>query len=278
MPDAAFTSAFGDALVMGVVNVTPDSFSDGGRYLDHDRAIEHGRMLVAEGAEVLDIGGESTRPGAVAVAADQERERVVPVIEALAGDGARISIDTTKLQVAEAALSAGASMVNDVTALGTDPGIAGLCADRGAELVLMHMKGTPGTMQSDPRYDDVVAEVHDFLAERLEVALGAGVPRGKIWLDPGIGFGKTLEHNLTLIRDLGSFTDLGCRILLGTSRKRFIGNVDGSEVDSRLGGTIASSLLGIEQGATMVRVHDVAAFRQALVVAAAIRRAPAPFA
>jgi dihydropteroate synthase len=255
--------------LMGVVNVTPDSFSDGGRYLDADAAIAHGEELAREGAEILDVGGESTRPGAAAVGSDEELARTEPVVAALAGT-ATVSIDTSKAAVAEAALDAGASIVNDVTALRGDPQIGALCAERGAGLVLMHMQGTPRTMQVNPVYDDVVDDVKAFLAERLELAVGAGVDEQRVWLDPGIGFGKALEHNLELLSRLGELRGLGRPLVVGTSRKSFIGKIDGSGVDERLGGTIASSVFAAAEGATVLRVHDVAEVAQALTVAEAI--------
>ena len=261
---------------MGVVNVTPDSFSDGGLFLDPERAVAHGLELAAEGAEILDVGGESTRPGAEEVGAEEELRRTEPVVRALAervapGAGLQISIDTSKLAVAEAALDAGATIVNDVTALRGDPEIAGLVADRGAGLVLMHMLGTPRTMQRDPRYDDVVEEVRAFLAERIEAAVAAGVAEERIWVDPGIGFGKTLEQNLTLLRRVDELAELGRPVVVGASRKSFIGKIDGSDAAERLGGTIAASVLAVEGGAEVLRVHDVAALAQALRMAEAIR-------
>ncbi len=258
---------------MGVVNVTPDSFSDGGLFLDPERAIAHGRALAADGADLLDIGGESTRPGAEAVTAEVEVERTAPVVEALAGaDGAGIgvSIDTSKVAVAAAALDRGAAIVNDVTALRGDPDLAGLCAERDCEVVLMHMQGSPRTMQADPRYVDVVDDVRAFLAERIEAAIAAGIGEDRIWVDPGIGFGKTLEHNLELLRRLGELAELGRPIVIGTSRKRFLGAITGREVGDRLGGTIASNALALAAGADVFRVHDVAAARQALDVASVI--------
>ncbi len=258
-----------EAQVMGVVNVTPDSFSDGGEFFDAERAIAHGRELLAEGADVLDIGGESTRPGAEAVGAEEEAARVLPVIEALTGDGARVSVDTSKAAVADRALRAGAVIVNDVTALG-DPEMAALVADRGAELVLMHMQGEPRTMQENPVYEDVVDEVKGFLAGGIEAAVAAGVEEARIWVDPGIGFGKTVDHNLELLRRLGELTDLGRPILVGTSRKSFIGKLTGAPVEERLGGTIASSVIAVSNGASAVRVHDVRPMREALAVTAAI--------
>jgi dihydropteroate synthase len=257
-------------LVMGVVNVTPDSFSDGGEFLDPGRAIEHAAELVREGADVLDIGGESTRPGAEAVGAEEERRRVVPVLDGLVGVGVPISIDTSKAAVAEAALDAGATWVNDVTALRADPDLAALCAERRCEVVLMHMLGDPRTMQRDPRYDDVVDDVRDFLSERVEAAVAAGIAEERIWVDPGIGFGKTVEHNLELLRRLGELRALGRPILVGASRKTFIGKITGREVDERVGGTIAANALAIANGADGVRVHDVAATRDALKVVEAV--------
>ena len=260
-------------LVMGVVNVTPDSFSDGGEFLDPALAIEHAAGLVREGADVLDIGGESTRPGARPVGAEEERRRVVPVLDGLVGVGVPISIDTSKAAVAEAALDAGATWVNDVTALRSDPDLAALCADRGCEVVLMHMLGDPRTMQDDPRYDDVVDDVKRFLAERVEAAIEAGVAAERIWIDPGIGFGKTLEHNLELLRRLGELRDLGRPILVGASRKSFIGKITGRDAHERAGGTIATTVVAATQGAAAVRVHDVAATRDALTTLAAIEGA-----
>ncbi|MDQ2622247.1 MAG: dihydropteroate synthase [Actinomycetota bacterium] len=258
---------------MGIVNVTPDSFSDGGLFLDPAKAIDHGRELAAAGADVLDIGGESTRPGAGEVSAEEELDRVVPVVRGLAGV-APISIDTTKAVVAEAAIEAGAEIVNDVTALRADPAMAGLCARHGVDVILMHMIGTPRTMQDDPRYDDVVTEVRDFLLERVEFAISAGIPGTKIWIDPGIGFGKTVEHNLELLRATSEFSSTGLPVLVGPSRKAFIGRIDGSKERSRLGGTIAACLEAQRGGASMVRVHDAGAVVQAIRVANAIGSSP----
>jgi dihydropteroate synthase len=255
--------------LMGVVNVTPDSFSDGGRYLDADAAISHGEELVGDGAAILDVGGESTRPGAEEVDEAEELRRVEPVVAGLAAS-ATVSIDTSKSAVAEAAIGAGASIVNDVTAFRRDPGMAPLCAERGVGVVLMHMPGSPRTMQDDPRYDDVVDDVKAFLAARMEFAIEAGVEEERIWLDPGIGFGKTLEHNLELLRRLGELRELGRPLVIGTSRKSFIGKVDGSDVDDRIGGTIASSVLAAAEGADVLRVHDVAEMSQALTVVQAV--------
>jgi dihydropteroate synthase len=258
------------AKLMGVVNVTPDSFSDGGLFLDPEAAIAHGRELAAAGAEILDVGGESTRPGAEAVPPDEELRRVIPVIEGLVAAEARVSVDTSKAAVAAAALEAGAGIVNDVTALRGDPEMAALCAGRGATVVLMHMRGEPRTMQENPRYEDVVAEVKAFLAERLEAAIAAGIDEEDVWLDPGIGFGKTAAHNMELLRRFGELRDLGRPLVIGTSRKSFIGRLDGSAADERLGGTIASSVLAAAEGAAVLRVHDVAEVGQGLAVATAI--------
>ena len=259
------------AKLMGIVNVTPDSFSDGGLFLDADAAIEHGRALADEGADVLDVGGESTRPGAEAVSEEEELRRTEPVVKALAGDGgAPVSIDTSKAAVAAAALDAGASMVNDVTALRADPDLAGLCADRGCDVCLMHMLGDPRTMQENPVYDDVVDDIRAFLSERIEFATGAGIEEERIWIDPGIGFGKTVEHNLELTRRLGKLCELGRPVVYGSSRKSFIGKLTGAEPDGRLGGTIASNVIAYANGAAMLRVHDVGPLREALTVAAAI--------
>ncbi|MCO5315237.1 MAG: dihydropteroate synthase [Solirubrobacterales bacterium] len=257
---------------MGIVNVTPDSFSDGGRFCDPELAIAHGRKLAAEGADVLDVGGESTRPGAEPVGAAEELDRVIPVIEGLSGT-APISIDTVKPEVAERAIEAGATMVNDVTALG-HPEMAPLCAGSGVEVVLMHMLGTPRTMQDDPRYEDVVGEILRFLEERTEAAVASGIDRRNLWIDPGIGFGKTVGHNLTLLAALDRFAATGVPVLVGPSRKTFIGRLDHDVPESeRLGGTISCCLAARRNGAKMVRVHDVAEVAQALTVAEAIETA-----
>jgi dihydropteroate synthase len=256
--------------IMGIVNVTPDSFSDGGLFLNPDRAIEHGRRLLDEGADLLDVGGESTRPGARGVSATEELARVQPVLEGL--DGAPISIDTSKVAVAEAALEAGARIVNDVTALRSEPELAGLCAERDCGLVLMHMQGTPRTMQRDPTYEDVVDDVKTFLSERIGFATSQGVAPERIWIDPGIGFGKTVEHNLELLRRLRKLGELGRPIVIGTSRKSFLGKLTGREMEERVGATIASNVLALVEGASVFRVHDVAAHRQALRVAETILR------
>lgn len=254
--------------VMGVVNVTPDSFSDGGRFLCAEDAIAHGRRLLAEGADLVDVGGESTRPGADPVPADEELARVVPVVEALARDG-RVSIDTMKVAVARAALQAGADYVNDVSAFHAEPELAGVVADAGVDCCLMHMRGEPRTMQDDPRYDDVVDDVRAHLEERMVFAIGEGVAEERIELDPGIGFGKTVEHNLQLLRRLDELVALGRPVVIGTSRKAFLGRLTGREAADRLPATIATNVLALERGARVFRVHDVAAVRDALVVAAA---------
>jgi dihydropteroate synthase len=254
--------------IMGVVNVTPDSFSDGGRYLDARTAIGHGEQLAAEGAAILDVGGESTRPGADPVSEQEELRRVVPVVEGLAGV-ARISIDTSKVAVAAAALDAGADYVNDVTAFRSDPGLAGLVAERGVDCCLMHMLGTPRTMQRDPRYDDVVSEVKAFLEARLAYAVGEGVAEQRVMLDPGIGFGKTVEHNLELIRRLDEIVAIGRPVVFGVSRKSFLGKLTGREVGERAVATAAANVLALERGASIFRVHDVPETVDALTVAAA---------
>jgi dihydropteroate synthase len=255
--------------IMGVVNVTPDSFSDGGEYLDPHAAVEHGRRLVGEGAQMLDVGGESTRPGADAVPAEEELRRVLPVVEGLAATDAKISIDTSKAAVAAASLDAGASYVNDVTAFRGDPELAGLVADRGVDCCLMHMLGTPRTMQDDPRYDDVVADVKAFLEQRLAFAVAEGVAEERVMLDPGIGFGKTVEHNLELLARLGEIVALGRPVVVGVSRKSFLGKITGRAAADRAVATAAANVLALERGASVFRVHDVPETLDALAVAAA---------
>jgi dihydropteroate synthase len=262
---------------MGVVNVTPDSFSDGGLFLDADAAVSHALRLADEGAAILDVGGESTRPGAEGVSSEEELRRVLPVIErvAAARTGAQLSIDTSKLEVAAAAVAAGATLVNDVTAFRAAPELAGLVADRGLDCCLMHMLGEPRTMQDDPRYDDVVSDVKAFLEERLAFAVREGVPEERVLLDPGIGFGKTAEHNLELLRRLDELVALGRPVVIGTSRKSFLGRLTGGRgVDERLPGTIATNVLALERGASIFRVHEVAPVLDALTVAAATVRGP----
>jgi dihydropteroate synthase len=260
---------------MGVVNVTPDSFSDGGLFLEPDAAVARGEALAVEGAGILDVGGESTRPGAEPVPEDEELRRVLPVVERLAaaGTGARLSIDTTKPAVARAALAAGADIVNDVSAFRFAPEMAALAADADADCVLMHMLGEPRTMQRDPRYGDVVSDVKAFLEERLAFALAEGVPEGRVWLDPGIGFGKTVAHNLELLRRLDEIVAIGRPVVVGTSRKSFLGKLTGCRAEGeRLPGTIATNVLALERGASVFRVHDVAPVVDALRVAAATVR------
>ncbi len=256
-------------IVIGVVNVTPDSFSDGGEWLDARAAIAHGRELIAQGAAILDVGGESTRPGAEPVAEAEELRRVLPVLKGLAGAGARLSIDTSKAAVAAAAIDAGATIVNDVTALRGDPAMAALVAGRGCDVCLMHMLGEPRTMQRHPVYDDVVADVKAFLAARLEFAVAQGIAEHRVWLDPGIGFGKTVDHNLELLRRLGELAELGRPLVVGTSRKSFLGTITGRGPQERVAGTIATNVLALAAGASIFRVHDVAEARDALAVAAA---------
>ena len=253
------------AMVMGILNVTPDSFSDGGRFLDAGKAVARGEAMIAEGAELIDVGGESTRPGAAPVDEAEELRRVIPVVKALASrTGAVISIDTRKAGVARAALDAGASIVNDIEAQRTDPELWRAVAAAGAGYVSMHMQGSPQTMQADPRYQDVVGEVTGFFRERLLRLEACGVRPEQVLLDPGIGFGKTLDHNLALIRGLGVISTLGRPILLGVSRKSFIGRLFGAEPDDRLGASLACALWAAGSGAGMFRVHDVAETVQAL--------------
>ena len=260
--------------IMGVINVTPDSFSDGGEWFDRDAAVTHGLRLAAEGAAILDVGGESTRPKSLPVPEDEELRRTEPVVRALARTGATVSIDTTKLAVAEAALDAGAAYVNDVTAFRAAPELAGLVAETGADCCLMHMLGEPRTMQEDPRYDDVVDDVKAFLLGRAEFAVREGVREDRIDLDPGIGFGKTIAHNLELLRRVDEIVALGFRVLIGVSRKSFIHRLaDVPDPHDRVPGTIAANVLALERGATVFRVHDVAQTADALAVAAATLRA-----
>lgn len=260
-------------LLMGVVNVTPDSFFDGGRFLDPQAAVAHALRLVEEGADLLDIGAESTRPGATSVDEAEESRRLIPVVTAVAkAVVVPISVDTSKAGVAKAALDAGAVIVNDVTALRGDPAMVELVAETGAGLVLMHMQGTPRTMQEAPHYHDVVEEVGVFLAERARWAMERGVTKSQILLDPGIGFGKVLVHNLDLLAQLRMLTNLGFPLLVGLSRKGFIGQLLDRPVQDRAWGTAAAVALAVEQGANILRVHDVAAMRDVVKVAAAISR------
>ncbi len=257
--------------VMGIVNVTPDSFSDGGVNLDPAVAAANARGMIEDGAALVDVGGESTRPGAGAVSLDEELRRVVPVLEAIAGE-LPVSIDTSKAEVARRALALGAILVNDVTALRGDPELAGVVAESGAFLCLMHMLGEPRTMQDDPRYDDVVSEVARFLEERLAFAVGEGIPEERICLDPGIGFGKTVEHNVELIARLGEIAALGRPVVVGASRKRFLGRLlgDTEATTGPVAAGIGAAVTAYERGATMLRVHDVRPHVEALAVAAAV--------
>jgi dihydropteroate synthase len=261
---------------MGVLNVTPDSFSDGGLFLEPSAAVEHAGRLASEGADLIDVGGESTRPGSAPVSEEEELRRVMPVVERLAGGPLPVSIDTSKAEVARRALEAGATFVNDVTALRGDAGMAEIVGRADADLCLMHMRGEPRTMQDDPRYGDVVSEVGAFLEERLAFAVSQGIAAERVWLDPGIGFGKTIEHNLALLRRLDEIVAIGRPIVVGASRKRFIGDLTGRPEAERVAGTIAANVLAFERGAAMFRVHDVAATRDALAVAAATLGGQAP--
>ena len=264
-------------MVMGVLNVTPDSFSDGGEFSDVETAVAHARQMAAAGADIIDVGGESTRPGAAPVSVEEELERVIPVVERLsARQKSRpplISVDTTKAVVAERALEAGARIVNDISALRCDRRMAGVVGEHGAGVVLMHMQGTPQTMQENPRYAEVLGEVLGFLRARIAFALDRGIGREQIAIDPGIGFGKTVEHNLELLAHLDELRTLGCAVLLGTSRKSFIGQVLNRPPHERLWGTVATVAWAIAQGANVVRVHDVAEAADVVRMVEAIRHA-----
>ncbi|BCW92118.1 MAG: dihydropteroate synthase [Thermoanaerobaculum sp.] len=272
--DPQLVFAGGSPAIMGILNVTPDSFSDGGLFLEHQAAVARGLEMLAEGAVIVDVGGESTRPGAAPVPAEEEAARVVPVVAALAQKApqAVLSVDTSKPDVAERALAAGAQLVNDVTA-GGDPRMLEVVAQAEAGIVLMHMRGTPQTMQQDTRYTHVVAEVAEFLAARADAALAAGVPKERIFLDPGIGFGKDLQGNLALLRALPHLAALGFALVLGVSRKSFIGHLTGAAVGERLPGSLAALLPALGCPQVVVRVHDVAATKQFLQVAQAVRAA-----
>jgi dihydropteroate synthase len=265
-----FTLSLDRPLIMGIVNVTPDSFSDGGKFLDAKQAIEHGLALIEEGAAILDIGGESTRPGAAPVPGAEELARVLPVIEGLAGAGVPLSIDTQKPAVMRAALAAGADMVNDVNAL-LAPGAVEAVAGTSAAVCVMHKRGDPQTMQDGPHYADVVAEVKAFLAQRADALLAAGIARERIVLDPGFGFGKNLEHNLDLLRRLHELADPGLPLLVGISRKSMLGRITGSEVSDRLPASLAAAVIAAMNGARIIRVHDVKATRDALAVVNAVQ-------
>lgn len=262
----------GRPLVMGIVNTTPDSFSDGGKYAAEDLAVAHAEKLLAEGADILDIGGESSRPGALPVSATDELARVLPVVRKLAAKSCVVvSVDTVKASVARACLDAGAAIVNDISAATLDPAMSETVRELGAGLVIMHMRGTPRTMQQNPVYDDVVGEVKAYLAERLQFLEEAGLDRSRIAVDPGIGFGKTTPHNLRLIRELGAFSGLGCPVLLGVSRKRFIGEITGKPLEDRLFGSLAVAChSAVMNTAQILRVHDVGPTVDALKMLAAV--------
>jgi dihydropteroate synthase len=269
---------FERCLVMGIVNVTPDSFSDGGRFSDTDLAIRHALRLIDDGADLLDVGGESTRPGSTPIDEAEELRRVVPVVRAIVSQSAvPVSVDTSKSAVARACLEAGAHIINDVTGLRGDPAMAAVVRDFGAGAVVMHMQGTPATMQAAPHYDDATIDIYRFLAERLQSLADAGVPAERLALDPGIGFGKTLEHNLELLARLGEFQRLGRPVCLGVSRKGFLGTLLGRPVERRLAGSLAVACHALARGAVQVlRVHDVAETRDAVAVFAALAAAGRP--
>lgn len=268
----SFTFPLDRPLIMGIVNVTPDSFSDGGRLHDSEQAISHALMLAEQGADILDVGGESTRPGAAPVSEDEELRRVLPVIEALAARGLAVSADTRKPRVMREAIRAGAAMVNDVMAL-REPGALEALAGSEAAVCLMHMLGEPQTMQAAPHYEDVVGEVRDFLAQRLAACEAAGIARNRLVIDPGFGFGKTLAHNLALLKSLGRLAELGVPVLAGMSRKSMLGALTGRPVEQREYAGIAAHLAAVARGAAIVRVHDVAAMKDALAVWQAIEGA-----
>jgi dihydropteroate synthase len=262
-------------LIMGIVNVTPDSFSDGGRFLDRDKAIEHALRLAEEGADIIDIGGESSRPGAAKVSVNEELERVIPIIETVAPKiNIPISIDTTKSEVAVNALNAGASIINDISSLRFDERIASTAAEHGAHLILMHMRGTPESMQQDTKYGDIIGEIGAYLVSAAKQAIGAGVLPDKIILDPGIGFGKSVDGNFTILKNLHRFHSLGYPVMVGLSRKSFIGQTLNLEVGERLEGSIAAACYAVLNGADIVRVHDVAATKKALKILEQITGAP----
>lgn len=260
--------------LMGILNVTPDSFSDGGLHFEPSAAIDAARRMVEEGADLIDVGGESTRPGSEGISLEEELRRVVPVVRAIAADGVTVSIDTMKPQTARAALDAGATIVNDVTAL-SNPEMIDVVADAGCIVCLMHMKGEPRTMQVSPVYDDVIREVRDYLLDRAELAVACDIPSDRIWIDPGIGFGKNLEHNLSLLRHLESFVETGYPVLVGVSRKSFIGRIlrpmDPLPVEDRLEGTLAAQVVAQMKGAKIIRAHDVKQARRAIDMTAAIQ-------
>jgi len=260
--------------IMGVLNITPDSFSDGGKYLDKEKAVQRAMEMARGGADIIDIGGESSRPGAVSISAAEEIERVIPVVEALIGKiEVPISVDTRKSEVAREVLSKGASFINDITALRADGDMAKVIADFDAGCILMHMKGDPENMQDAPHYDDVIGEISAYLAESIKLAEDSGIDPGKIIIDPGIGFGKTLEHNLLILKNLERFKELDKPIMVGTSRKSFIGKLTGKEADERIFGTAASIAAAILNGADIVRVHDVPQMREISTIADSVKRA-----
>lgn len=264
--------------IMGILNVTPDSFSDGGDRADPEVAVRDGLAMLAAGAEVLDVGGESTRPGAKAVSLDEERARVLPVVSALAKAGARVSIDTRHAVIMREAVAAGAGVINDVTALTGDPESLAVAAETGKSVVLMHMQGQPQTMQRDPRYDHVAHDIYDYLAERLEACAAAGIAEDRLVVDPGIGFGKTLVHNLQVLEQIALFQGFGCPVLLGASRKSFIARLSQGEAEKeRLPGSLAAILFALQRGVQVFRVHDVAETVQAVAVWQAMTGAPSGF-
>jgi len=258
--------------VMGILNLTPDSFSDGGLFISRDQALKQAEEMISEGADIIDIGGESTRPGAETVSEAEELDRVIPVVEALAGTVPFISVDTTKAAVAEAAIKAGAHIINDIFGFHQSPDLAHIAAKHQAGAILMHIKGTPRTMQKNPEYDDLMEDILYWLAESIQIAENAGLPGDHLVVDPGIGFGKTLEHNLEILRRLGELSSLKVPILIGVSRKSFIGKIDGSHVTNRLGGSLAAAVTSVLNGASIVRVHDVKETVQAMRLVDAITR------
>jgi len=273
LPDGRSLDCAAATLVMGILNVTPDSFSDGGRFFERKEAIAHGERMASEGADIIDVGGESTRPGSEPVSAQEEKRRVLPVIEALVHQtDVPVSIDTQKAEVAEAALDAGAAMVNDVSALRTDPAMAALLAERRVPLCLMHMQGRPKTMQQRPTYAEVVTDIMEWLSGRLQYATEAGIDAGRTIIDPGFGFGKTLQHNLELLRRLHEFHALGRPVLVGTSRKSMLGAILGPDPELRLNGTLATVACAVMAGCHIVRVHDVRPAKQVIAVCEAIRK------
>jgi dihydropteroate synthase len=262
-------------LIMGIINVTPDSFSDGGLYLSTQQAIAHARNLIDEGADILDIGGESTRPGSQQVSTEEELKRVIPVLEALADTGIPISIDTSKPEVMKHAIAAGAFMINDVNALRSPGALEAVAQSDHVQLCLMHMQGTPQTMQANPQYHNIVDEVKDFLHQRIQAAAAAGISQDRLVIDPGFGFGKTLHHNFTLLNQLDQLTTLGVPLLAGLSRKSMLGAITGNNVDHRIHESIAAALLAVTKGAKIVRVHDVKASKEALAIYNAMKNCAA---